>query len=144
MKYLFINLLAVSLVVSSCGSDSESADDSESNGGGKIQSVQVVKPEQRSFKAEILITGTVNPNQKVTLYAMESGYVKSIKKDIGDKVKKGELIASLVNPQLARSLQEKKARLKAKKSNYDRLKSVVKWKMNFGVVKWEMKFSNNN
>lgn len=124
MKYIFINLLAVALVVSSCGSDSESEDGSANEEEGKIQSVEVVEPEQRSFKAEILITGTVNANQKVMLYAMESGYIKNIKKEIGDKVKKGELIATLENPQLSRSLEEKKARLKAKKSNFDRLKSV--------------------
>ena len=30
--------------------------------------------------AEVLITGTARPNQKVTLYAMESGYVQNIKR----------------------------------------------------------------
>lgn len=90
----------------------------------KIQAVEVVKPQKRAFNAEILITGTAQPNQKVMLYAMESGYIQNIYKDIGDFVNKGQSIASLANPEVSRAFDEKKAILKAKKSIYERLKSI--------------------
>lgn len=64
----------------------------------KIQTVEVVQPQKRSFTAEVLISGTAQPNQKVMLYAMESGVVTQIRKDIGDKVNRGEVVAVLDNP----------------------------------------------
>ena len=75
----------------------------------KIQTVEVVKPLVRSFKGEVLITGTAMPNQTVMLHAMESGYLKNIRKDIGDLVRKGEIIAVLENPDIEQLLVDAKA-----------------------------------
>lgn len=90
----------------------------------KIQTVEVVNPEYRSFTAEVLITGKAQPNQVVTLYAMESGVLTQIRKDIGDRVVKGETIATLENPELVQQQIKMKAELQAKKSVYERLNSV--------------------
>ncbi len=89
-----------------------------------IQSVEVVNPQARTFEANILITGTAEANQNVTLYAMESGYVSRITKNIGDRVKKGETIATLRNPQIGQLLIQKKIQLASKKTIYERLASV--------------------
>jgi len=126
-KYIAVVLLVASLFMSS---DSRgqlngavpTSDAASEN--SKIQSVEVVKPQERSFIAEVLITGTARPNQKVTLYAMERGYVKNIFMDIGDMVSKGEVVAELANPELVRQFEQKNAQLKAKKSIYERLKST--------------------
>lgn len=126
-KYIVVGLLAASLFISSCsrGQQDESGSTTDAvSENNKIQSVEVVKPQKRSFIAEILITGTARPNQKVTLYAMESGYVRNIFMDIGDMVSKGEVVAELANPELVRQYEQKKAQLKAKKSIYERLKSI--------------------
>lgn len=118
--------MAIVLLMASCGTgqngDSQATETVAA--GSKIQSVEVVKPQQRSFIAEILITGTAQPNQKVTLYAMESGYVLNVSKNIGDVVRKGEVIAELANPDLNRQFEEKKAQLDAKESTYKRLQST--------------------
>jgi len=123
--YVFVQLAVLSLLIVSCGSDktseSNAATDTKST---KTQSVEVVKPTQRSFVAEVLITGTAEANQQVTLYAMESGYVLRINKDIGDYVRKGEVVAALANPELQRKLEERNAQLVAKKSIYERLQST--------------------
>ena len=66
----------------------------------KIQTVEVVNPQGRSFSADVLITGSVQPNQSVMVYAMESGLLSEIRKDIGDKVSSGEIIAKLKNPNI--------------------------------------------
>ena len=92
----------------------------------KIQKVEVVKPVQRSFKSEVLITGTALPNQIVTLYAMESGMLMQMRKDIGDSVTQGETIAVLENPELLQQQIKWEAENKAKKANYERLNSVYK------------------
>lgn len=126
-KYIIISLLAALLFMASCSRGQQNGSSSTTDAiseNSKIQSVEVVKPQKRSFIAEILITGTARPNQKVTLYAMESGYVQNIFMDIGDMVSKGEVVAELANPELVRQYEQKKAQLKAKKSIYERLESI--------------------
>ena len=115
----FVMLLSILI---SCSNPEKEHEKTASN--IKIQKVEVVNPEQRSFKAEVLITGTTYPNQIVTLYAMEGGMLMQMRKDIGDKVKQGETIAVLENPELQQQQLKWKAETKAKKANYQRLNSV--------------------
>jgi membrane fusion protein (multidrug efflux system) len=132
--YIAIALLIVTLFIASCGTNGKNekhpATDSSHSAvkaayeNNKIQAFKVVKPLQRSFIAEVLISGTARPNQQVTLYAMESGYVQSITKDIGDIVRKGEVIVELANPEVVREYEEKKAQLHAKSTIYERLRST--------------------
>lgn len=111
-------------VVSACGNqESETTESAEPSPAGK-QTVEVVQPQQRSFTAQVSITGTAQPNQIVTLYPMESGRLTQIRKDIGDKVKRGETIAVLENPELVQQQIKFKAELKAKQSVYERLQSI--------------------
>lgn len=90
----------------------------------KIQTVEVVKAERRSFSAEVLITGTAQPNQKVEVYAMESGVLSVIGKDIGDQVQKGEVIAVLENPELIQHEIKLSAECEVKKTTFDRLQNI--------------------
>jgi RND family efflux transporter MFP subunit len=106
----------------SCNNQEKETEKTAAN--DKIQKVEVVKPEQRSFTAEVLITGTARPNQIVTLYAMESGMLMQMRKDIGDRVKQGETIAVLENPELLQQQMKWKAEFQAKKANYERLNTV--------------------
>ncbi|MEE9439271.1 MAG: efflux RND transporter periplasmic adaptor subunit [Saprospiraceae bacterium] len=82
----------------------------------KTQTVEVVKPQKRSFTAEVLVSGTVHPNQIVTLYGMQSGVLSSIRKDIGDKVYRGEIIATLNNPMLDEAVASARAELSVSKA----------------------------
>jgi multidrug efflux pump subunit AcrA (membrane-fusion protein) len=104
-KYIIVGLLAIMLFTASCGTEQRNNTSSTTDtvsGKNKTQSVEVVKPQQRSFISDILITGTARPNRKIMLYAMESGYVQAIYKDIGDIIRKGEVIVKLVNPEVIR------------------------------------------
>jgi RND family efflux transporter MFP subunit len=92
----------------------------------KTQIVEVVNPAYRDFVGEIQITGTAMPNKIVLVHAMESGYLRVIHKDIGDKVKQGELIAELDNPELKRMSDKLVARFEAKRANYERLDESYK------------------
>ncbi len=120
------SLFATMFFASSCGAEPKNGNPAKETetGSSKTQSVEVEKPQRRSFIAEVLITGTARANQKVILFAMESGYVQKISRDIGDIVRKGEVIAELSNPILTREYEDKKAQLHAKKSTYLRLKST--------------------
>ncbi|NQU52454.1 MAG: efflux RND transporter periplasmic adaptor subunit [Bacteroidetes bacterium] len=126
-RYQFLLLTTVAVLTVSCNSNTkQESTNSAISDEGKIQTVEVVNPQKRSFTAQRLITGTAQPNRKVTLYAMESGYVESIQKDIGDAIREGEVIATLKNPELTRQLENKQAQLEVKTTMYERLKSIYK------------------
>lgn len=127
-KQVFLLTLFISalIMISSCHNKKENSELKNSGSNyDKIQFVEVVNPQKRSFISEVLITGTARPNQLVTIYSMENGFVKNIMKDIGDIVKKDEIIAELSNPELIRQQQKISAQLKSKKSIYDRLATIL-------------------
>lgn len=115
--------LIAALWLMACSSDENTANQTDVD-ASKTQNVEVTHPRYRSFVTELLITGTAEPNREVMVFAMESGYVKAVYKDIGDVVHEGELIAKLENPELQRQHQQRSAELDAKKSVYDRLQST--------------------
>ncbi|WP_373495051.1 efflux RND transporter periplasmic adaptor subunit [Aquiflexum sp.] len=113
--------LLLSLLIS-CDREKNEADQTERQ--EKTQKVEVVSPQQRSFTAEVLITGTARPNQVVTVHAMEAGMLIQMRKDIGDQVRQGETLAVLENPELEQKQLRLEAETKAKKANFDRLQST--------------------
>jgi len=123
---VFAVLLAVFVSCNQLGDETEGSTNLNNNGANKIQKVEVVRPEQRSFKTEVLIAGTARPNQIVTLFAMEAGMLIKMNKDIGDQVALGETIAFLKNPELQQQQLKWLAETTAKKANFERLNTVYK------------------
>jgi RND family efflux transporter MFP subunit len=127
-KYITRHLILLFVVccLVSC-SDKSSTDTKKSETKhNKVQKVEVVLPMQRSFIGEVSITGTAKPYQMVTLHAMESGMLTSIRKDIGDRVYQNEIIAVLENPALQQEMIKWKIEVKARKSHSERLNSIYK------------------
>ena len=125
-KLSYINFLAkafgtlILVFVFACSSE-KTEDQNKSAAEANIQNVEVVSPAEKNFISEITIAAIIKPDKKVSLYAMESGFVQSVRKDIGDKVYKGELIASLKNPGLFREKERNEATLNGRKATYERL-----------------------
>lgn len=69
-------------------------------GATAIPTVAVVKVSREDLYKEITIPAEFRPYNEVELHAKVSGYVKQINVDIGDKVKAGELLATLEIPEL--------------------------------------------
>jgi RND family efflux transporter MFP subunit len=100
--------------LASCNNPEKQAGNDANSGNADsstLQKVEVVKPQKRSFTAEVLITGTAAPNQITTLYAMESGMLTQVRKDIGDRVKAGETIAVLTNPAIDHAIAKARAEI---------------------------------
>ena len=120
-KY-FITLL--SCVLFSC-SESENQQNEAINSTTKTIVVKVVTPEQRSFTSTLQIIGNAMPNKQVNIHAMEAGFLSKLKKDIGDKVKKGDVLAVLNNPELTRELEINKVAKQVAEANYLRFKKEI-------------------
>src|SRR5712692_5811870 len=71
--------------------------------------VSTAKTEERELVDRLNLAGTIISYEQVTLYAKVAGYLRSIKVDIGDRVRKGELLAEIEVPELNTALAEKQA-----------------------------------
>jgi multidrug efflux system membrane fusion protein len=66
-----------------------------------------VKPGQS--QRTVALPATLRGRNEAALYARTNGYVRDWKKDIGDKVKKGELLAIIDTPEVDQDLAQAKA-----------------------------------
>jgi RND family efflux transporter MFP subunit len=121
---LAIYSLLFLLIFTSCHEQAQQAEEANTESSEKITTVKVVHPKFNSFVAEISIVGTVLPNKKVSLHAMENGVVSSMKVDIGERVQKGDLIAQLSNPDLIRKREQAAAKFDVAASSYNRLNEI--------------------
>src|SRR5713226_9851695 len=110
-----------------------------------VANVQVILAERHEIFRQISMPASIEAFEQTTLYAKVSGYLKWIKVDIGDRVRKGEVIAEIDVPEMMAEyagaeaeverakanignaeaeLQRAKAELELKKITYERLKSI--------------------
>ena len=107
-----ILLMALSVLVFSCNQEVKTENnETQENIDVKTPIVKVVHPEMINFTSNLKIIGSAMANKEVDLFAMEAGVVVRIKKDIGDKVRKGDVLAVLQNPELSRQLIIHKAEM---------------------------------
>ncbi len=77
--------------------------------------VKTVKATKSKGGREFTLIGEVRPFQSVTLYAKTSGYMNKINVDKGDKVKKDQIIATIVAPEIDQEYNSAVADLENKK-----------------------------
>jgi multidrug resistance efflux pump len=84
--------------------------DYETNDEDTTPTVQTVRPRQdRSFLVTIQQLATVHPYNQADLRTRASGVVRHVAKDIGDPVKRGELLIDIEVPDLQQDVQQKEA-----------------------------------
>ena len=88
--------------------------------------VAVVKPTRSDLTRTLQLTAEMRPWQEVDIHAKVAGYLKNIKVDIGDRVKAGEIIATLEIPEEQQDQAKAKADYQVAKLDYDRTNSVLK------------------
>jgi membrane fusion protein, multidrug efflux system len=114
------------LTLTACHSSDAGKDNSAAQQMANLPVVVVCQPQIRGFQNTINIAGIATANQEVKLYAMEDGYVKMWKYDIGDMVKRGATLAILGNPEIMEEQEKAKAELEGDAAIYNRLESVYK------------------
>ncbi|MBI3854149.1 MAG: efflux RND transporter periplasmic adaptor subunit [Planctomycetes bacterium] len=94
--------------------------------GGRITRVRTVKPCRQDIVRRVLLPANVRAEAEVTLYAKATGFLKSIGKDRGDKVKAGELIALLEIPEMTAEIAHARASFALEEATLKRLESIRK------------------
>jgi RND family efflux transporter MFP subunit len=100
-KIVLLCLLIIGL--SSCAK-TDAASESATNRPGSLILVPVVKTERANLVSDVVLTAEFEPFQQVDLMAKVAGYVRSIKVDIGDRVHKGQVLATLEIPEMENDL----------------------------------------
>ena len=75
---------------------------------------------------EIRIPGTITADQSVELYAKVSGYVGTLRVDIGGRVKKGDVLLRIDVPELADELRSAEALVAANQAKVQALTAKAK------------------
>ena len=81
------------------------------------RTVTVVSPAAAAARAEVRLPGSTSPLQQTVLYARTSGYLAGFNADIGDRVKAGQLLATIASPEVDQQLLEARARLDEGRAN---------------------------
>ncbi|UTH72254.1 efflux RND transporter periplasmic adaptor subunit [Chromobacterium sp. IIBBL 290-4] len=89
-----------------------------------VLSVNVVLPSQGRGDAALTLPATLQGMAEAQIYARTSGYIKRWYKDIGQPVKKGELLAELDIPDIDKQAQEARANFELAKTAYLRWKTL--------------------
>lgn len=73
--------------------------------------IEVVLPKIGASDRALALPGTVQALQETVLFARASGYVRAWHADMGDKVKKDQVLAEIETPELDQELSQAKAQL---------------------------------
>jgi RND family efflux transporter MFP subunit len=83
-----------------------------------IPYVDVVSPKASVDADEIALPGSTSAFNDTPIYARTSGYVKHWYVDIGARVRKGQLLATIETPELDQQLQQARADLESAEANF--------------------------
>jgi len=81
---------------------------SESHG---LPVVKVVTVKKSAVEQSLTLPGTTLADQQTSLYARINGYLKTYAFDLGDAVKKGQLVAEIDSPEVDQQLRQARAQL---------------------------------
>jgi RND family efflux transporter MFP subunit len=126
--FLLLITIAAALTIASCA-----------RGGGAetspiapaVQTVAVVKAARADLTSDLILTAEFEPFQEIDVMAKVSGFIREMKVDIGDRVREGQLLATLEIPEMqddltraAAAIEEANAELATARDELQRVESA--------------------
>jgi RND family efflux transporter MFP subunit len=118
--------VATSLLLLCSCSRHEPAAASASSGNGAPPSVPVVAASRSDVSSALTLTAEFIPYQEVDVLAKVAGYLKGISVDVGDRVKKGQVIATLEIPEMRDDLTRAAAAIEQANAEMTRAEDEVR------------------
>ncbi len=87
--------------------------------------VEVVRPERKTIQHTLVIPGSFSAFEEATLFAKVAGYLKSISVDIGDHVRRGQVLAVLDVPEMSAEYESAKAEVVKARASVKKAESEV-------------------
>ncbi|HTF61784.1 MAG TPA: biotin/lipoyl-binding protein, partial [Edaphobacter sp.] len=91
----------------------------------ETSAASVARVARENLSSTLTVAGQFQPYQEVDLHAKVSGYVRHINVDIGDRVRVGQVIATLEIPELDAQVAGAKAQVRHSQSEIARAQSEV-------------------
>ena len=92
------------------------------------QTVQVVMPKYSPSEQDLILPGNVRADYEAPIYARVSGYLKEWYTDIGEHVKKGQVLAVIDTPELDEEILQAQANLSTAEANLELAKiTATRW-----------------
>lgn len=95
-----------------------------SSGNAGHTRVRVATPVRRDVVRKLNVAASLDPWQQVTLYAKASGFVRQLRVDRGDTVKKGQLLVVLDVPEAYNAIARARAELEQAEITAKRLAAI--------------------
>lgn len=125
-RRLFATVLLGGLLASTLGCDRTSAAASGATAVDEVVRVRTIKPARQDMIRKITLPASVRAESEVTLYAKATGFLKTLTKDRGDKVRAGELVATLEIPEMTSEIAHARASYSLEEATLKRLESIRK------------------
>lgn len=90
-----------------------------------LQPAAVAIAQRNAIIDSLTLSGAFRPYQQVDVHAKVAGYIKHIYVDVGDKVKEGQVLATLEVPELTAQVLGAEATIKRSKDSIHRAQSEV-------------------
>jgi RND family efflux transporter MFP subunit len=110
-----------SFLLFSCGRDKGV----QGAAAAEIPTVAVAQTVTADLARNLVLTAEFKPYQEVDVMAKVSGYVKEIRVDVGDRVKEGDLLATLEIPEMADDLRKSQAGVRHSQSEVTRAEDEI-------------------
>jgi RND family efflux transporter MFP subunit len=94
-------------------------------GADKAVTVAVARVERQDLSQGLTLAAEFRPFQEIDLHAKVAGYVKEINVDVGDRVKQGQVIATLEIPEFKSDLMQAEAAKRRSESDVARARSEL-------------------
>ena len=122
MKKIFLKSVFVvtAIALVSCNSKKDVA--KENKEGGKLPLIEIAEVSAREVSQESVFTGTVEADVVNNIAPQQPSRIKDIKVDVGDHVKKGDVLVTLDKS----SLEQIKVQLENAKDEYERTDKLYK------------------
>lgn len=87
--------------------------------------IEVVPVVAKPLDTTMMLEGELAPYERVAIFARANGFVSQVLVDRGSHVKQGQLLVTIVAPELGAQRAEAQAKLQGDKSTFDRLKAAA-------------------
>jgi membrane fusion protein (multidrug efflux system) len=107
--------ISIAVITVAC---SEKKENGQQARAGQADSVQVFTLKKEPVSKELSLPAELYPWQRSEIYAKVEGYVKELKVDIGDRVKRNDVLVILDAPEVTADFAKASADLKAARAMY--------------------------
>jgi len=118
MKNILMTALLIGSFTGIFQSCSEGKANKIQNSNEQVERTEVFNLKKSELSTEVLLPAELTGYKQVDVFAKVSGYIKTLKVDIGSKVKAGQLIVLLEAPEINSQLVAAQSRLKSQEAIY--------------------------